>query len=181
MTKTEYREYLSSPHWQKLRKEFISGQTECNRCALPRWIVVLAYDQDLHAHHNSYARLGREQWEDLEALCRRCHELETFGRTSLAPVRTIPCVICKRPAYDVFPCGDPMCSACNTVENLHQVCQFVDPRNDWPLWKRILSTVTFAVGMDEILNELANIEIRQREARLRLELWEKEHPGEIPF
>jgi hypothetical protein len=82
-TKTEYREYISSDHWKRRRKDFLTHFPSCNRCRLNRTLALIAYDQDLHVHHRSYARVGAELDDDLEALCKRCHEVETFGRSNL--------------------------------------------------------------------------------------------------
>lgn len=83
MTKSEYRKYIQSEYWQQRRKQFLSGHFSCQRCKLPSWAAIVAYDQGLHVHHKNYLRLGCELEEDLEALCRRCHEVETFGNSAL--------------------------------------------------------------------------------------------------
>jgi hypothetical protein len=92
MTKTEYREYIASKEWRECRKIYLEtdGST-CNRCSLPRWLAIIAYDQDLHVHHISYARLGCELGKDLESLCRRCHEIETFGKSNLHKPQSFKC------------------------------------------------------------------------------------------
>src|SRR5271168_5540841 len=82
-TKSEYREYISSEEWQKRRKLFLVLHSVCNRCNLHRQLAIIAYDQDLNVHHRNYSRVGAELDTDLEALCRRCHELETFGTSKL--------------------------------------------------------------------------------------------------
>ena len=80
---------------------------------MPRWIAVVAYDQDLNVHHASYARLGCEVDADLEALCRRCHEIETFGESKLHRVATRPCVECENLIWGVYSAlDDGLCSAC---------------------------------------------------------------------
>lgn len=96
MTKDEYASYLQSEHWQKLRAEMFDSDSFCNHCEVPRWLAEIAYDQDLHLHHLNYASLGREQWEDLEILCRRCHEIETFGRSELRELKQAHCELCER-------------------------------------------------------------------------------------
>lgn len=101
MTKTEYAEYLQSPHWQEVRKEAIeSSNSICERCELPRWLAEIAYDQDLHVHHKSYRSRGKEQIEDLEVLCRRCHEVETFGRSELRAPKRAECEMCGDAHWD---------------------------------------------------------------------------------
>jgi len=101
MTKSEYSEYLASDHWKTLRLITLQNCPLCNRCALPRWLAEIAYDQDLHVHHLTYARLGHEDRDDLEVLCRRCHEIETFGRSSLSAVRSHPCDKCGDTMWDM--------------------------------------------------------------------------------
>src|SRR5713101_6765418 len=83
MTKSEYRAYISSEKWQQRRKEFLRGKDFCNRCGLEKGMAATAYDQGLHVHHRNYTRVGDELDQDLEAICRRCHEIETFGHSEL--------------------------------------------------------------------------------------------------
>lgn len=61
-----YEEYLKTPEWRKRRNAFLGRKGwHCERCGRK---------VDLQVHHRSYARLGSERDEDLEALCRDCHE-----------------------------------------------------------------------------------------------------------
>lgn len=64
-----YREYLRSPAWDKKRRKrlMIDGYA-CVRCGRK--------SRELHVHHKTYERLGRERMEDLETLCKRCHKRE---------------------------------------------------------------------------------------------------------
>lgn len=99
-TKTEYREYIASEKWQKRRKAYLSWANSCERCCLPRWLAIVAYDQDLHVHHKSYGSIGSEPDEDLEPLCRRCHEIETFGKSYLHRPKLYECEICQDETFD---------------------------------------------------------------------------------
>lgn len=101
MTKTEYRNYISSPQWQARRKEFLSWSNYCEACDLPRWLAIIVYDQDLHVHHMSYANIGHELDNDLASLCRRCHEIETFGGSSLRAPRKFKCQFCDEITFDL--------------------------------------------------------------------------------
>jgi 5-methylcytosine-specific restriction endonuclease McrA len=56
MTKTEYAETLKKERWQALRRRVIGASPFCHRCQIPRWLAVIAYDQDLHCHYRSYAK-----------------------------------------------------------------------------------------------------------------------------
>lgn len=67
MTKASYREYLQSPHWKK-----VSG--EARRRARYRCQECGARGVRLEVHHLSYKNLGDERPEELQALCRACHE-----------------------------------------------------------------------------------------------------------
>jgi hypothetical protein len=82
-TKSEYRGYIASPEWQSRRSKFLATHRYCCDCGIPRRWAVHFYDQDLHVHHESYAHVGAELDEDLRSLCRRCHEIKTFGHSSL--------------------------------------------------------------------------------------------------
>jgi hypothetical protein len=115
-TKTEYRDYIASEGWQQRRKAFLDQRTyeqcgilHCSRCRVPRWLAAIAYDQDVHVHHKNYQHLGHERAEDLEVLCRRCHEIETFGRSELRPIRAFICAGCGCEHFD--PHG-PKCESC---------------------------------------------------------------------
>jgi hypothetical protein len=108
-TKTEHAEYLQSDQWQQLRKRVIADYPFCERCTMPRWLAEIAYDQDLHVHHKTYRNRGKEKLEDLEVLCRRCHELETFGRSELREIKSATCSLCEKKHWDRR--GD-QCSYC---------------------------------------------------------------------
>jgi hypothetical protein len=100
MTKTEYAEYLQSDHWKELRKTVINDYPFCMRCTMPRWLAEIAYDKDLHVHHKNYRTRGNEKLDDLEVLCRRCHDLESSGRSELREVKAATCSICEKKHWD---------------------------------------------------------------------------------
>jgi hypothetical protein len=110
MTMTEYREYIASAGWQERRRQYLlrSG-TGCFRCEMPRWLVGIVYDQDLHVHHLSYANVGNEKDFDLESLCRRCHEIETFGRSELSEPRSATCELCGARHWNPY---SDFCAVC---------------------------------------------------------------------
>ena len=110
MTKDEYQLYIRSEHWLELRKTAIeSAEHRCQRCGLPRWVAGLLYSQDLNVHHRNYERLGSELPGDLEVLCRRCHEIETFGRSDFQRIKTATCLICGEAHFNVF---SDVCERC---------------------------------------------------------------------
>jgi 5-methylcytosine-specific restriction endonuclease McrA len=69
-----YVEYMASPEWFDRRDEWIA-QWRTRTGVAPFCLVCLtawhAESDDLH--HVTYARLGRELFADLMALCRPCH------------------------------------------------------------------------------------------------------------
>lgn len=82
LTIGEYGQYLSSPHWQALRKLKLERQRDelgyncCEECgARPQAAKKTA----LSVHHITYERLGEEPLEDLRIICRPCHD-EEHGR-----------------------------------------------------------------------------------------------------
>ena len=79
MTSTEYREYISSEQWRKRREAYLRSHDSCAICMMRREEHRELFDQDIHIHHISYARIGAELDSDLQALCRYHHEERTFG------------------------------------------------------------------------------------------------------
>ncbi len=69
---TWYQDYLLTPRWARVRRRMLQrAGFRCQQCR--------DYDRPirrvrLQVHHRSYTRLGQERWEDLEVLCRPCHE-----------------------------------------------------------------------------------------------------------
>jgi hypothetical protein len=61
-----YQEYLRTDHWLKVRDAAV-GRANF-RCALCN------SDVNLHVHHRTYERLGRELPGDLAVLCSACHD-----------------------------------------------------------------------------------------------------------
>lgn len=63
----EYHEYLKSIAWQIIRRLALARAHF--RC------VICNTDQNLHVHHRTYERFGKENIEDLTVLCEGCHKL----------------------------------------------------------------------------------------------------------
>jgi hypothetical protein len=72
-----YREYLRTPEWRE-KAEATYGRFD-HRCAFCN------SSGDLHAHHRTYDRRGRELPGDLTAVCPSCHAVLHEWR-ALAPV-----------------------------------------------------------------------------------------------
>jgi 5-methylcytosine-specific restriction endonuclease McrA len=65
--------YLSSEAWQRKRQQVFGTRLACcKRCGI--------FGVRLDLHHKTYARFGRERDEDLEILCRTCHDKEHASR-----------------------------------------------------------------------------------------------------
>lgn len=60
-----YEHYLRTAHWRSIRNRALKlAGYQCERCHVGR---------DLQVHHLTYDRLGAEQDDDLEVVCRGCH------------------------------------------------------------------------------------------------------------
>ena len=82
-----YFAYIESPAWQSKRQEaFRKYGRKCSVCGS---------EANLHVHHKTYVRLGRERLRDLQILCADCHAMEHPDKarmTSLdAELRSIIC------------------------------------------------------------------------------------------
>jgi hypothetical protein len=150
-TKTEYREYIASAEWQQRRKQFLVSHDRCAKCSMPRWLAAIAYDQDLHVHHLTYANVGREPDVDLQPLCRRCHDLETFGRSELTAPKSAKCKMCFEPHFDPY---SDLCVRCE-VPTVPEYAEECAGNIDWwapslngsnfpqpePLWRVVFAAV----------------------------------------
>ena len=78
-----YLEYLKSDKWKTLSDSCKKlADYMCNRCEST---------EKLHAHHKTYDRVGDERMEDLECLCKSCHENEhgkSLGRAVVKRITT---------------------------------------------------------------------------------------------
>ena len=60
-----YKKYLKSQEWKERRKEFLEESNyECEACG----------GTATQVHHLNYDCLGEEEREDIEVLCKSCHE-----------------------------------------------------------------------------------------------------------
>lgn len=166
MTKTEYAQYIASEEWQQQRKKVIADtRHRCERCELPRWVASLIYDQDLHVHHRNYQNLGNEQRDDLEVLCRRCHELETFGRSDFKAIKECRCTSCEEIHYDTY---SDYCPYCERLRRGHFYSWFFslecNPKY-WhgPVWQAMLRTLTLFLlyGYENVRQQAFEIIIGQ--------------------
>lgn len=77
----KYQAYLCSREWSVIR-ERVRKRSDgiCERC--------FTNEMD-HVHHLTYERKYKEEMEDLQAICKPCHEF-THGKSDSDPVRTRP-------------------------------------------------------------------------------------------
>lgn len=68
--KKDYKNYLLSEKWLLIRKEMIEkAEFKCNRCRAYK-------EKGLQVHHRTYDNFMSEKPEDLEVLCKPCHQKE---------------------------------------------------------------------------------------------------------
>lgn len=175
MTKTEYAEYLQSEDWQQRRKQaIIAAHHQCEQCNLPRWVAELVYDQDLNVHHRSYEHLGNEPPRDLEALCRRCHEIEKFGRSDLKKPKTAKCSSCGDEHFNTY---SDHCNFCEVVlsGHLHYGLHFKN-KDGKPWWPQL---IYYGIILDEIdpseLSNTASMAIPERDRYTQLRNRQRSH------
>ena len=141
MTKTEYAETLKGPRWQEMRKEVLHNTPYCTKCDLPRWLAAIAYDQDLHVHHVSYGNRGKSsEINDLTPLCRRCHDIETFGRSEFKEPKSAICGICRTKHWNPYEDRCPNCLAFTVgTEAAYAALQcFHEDFGPFPMWAATL-------------------------------------------
>ena len=74
----DYTDYLRSEAWRQKRWAALKrAHFTCARCGVAS---TTRSRVELHVHHLTYDRLGDEFLNDLEVLCKACHENE-HGRT----------------------------------------------------------------------------------------------------
>lgn len=65
--RVNYYEYINSDEWKQKRNDALErANNKCSECGS---------EHDLHVHHLTYKRLGRELPEDLQVLCADCHAI----------------------------------------------------------------------------------------------------------
>ncbi len=67
--KQEYAEYIRSAKWkQRARAALVRAKNKCERCGLSKW------SGRLEVHHRTYEHFKSEPPEDLEVVCKKCHD-----------------------------------------------------------------------------------------------------------
>lgn len=66
MHSREYTEHINSPEWADIRRDKLAESGyRCERCGAAGYLEV---------HHLTYDNLGNESPDDLEVLCKPCHD-----------------------------------------------------------------------------------------------------------
>ncbi len=79
-----YKEYCLSERWQKMRTHWFNWW-KC-RCAICN---EHQDDTTMDLHHRTYERIGKEEFQDLIPLCRRCHDLYHDNVPAEKPQRSL--------------------------------------------------------------------------------------------
>ena len=161
MTKKQYAAYLCSEHWKELRSRVLLFQSSCERCMIPRWLAGIVYDQDLHVHHKTYANLGHEVSADLEVLCRRCHDIETHGRSDLNALKSTNCGICDRVHWDLRA---DFCAFCNETCRTRFLSNLTDTQRNF-MNEEDFDNGSYFIQMMEILMDSVIFKRELRESR----------------
>ena len=67
-TKKNYAEYLNSSHWFNFKRAYYKKHKRiCSYCGSK---------VNIHLHHLTYKRIGKETFEDVVPLCKECHIAE---------------------------------------------------------------------------------------------------------
>jgi hypothetical protein len=74
------KEYYKSKHWRKFVKDILEPMdTECEICHGKRWKTNRKKEKKINRafciHHKHYRSLFNEKREDVNLMCRRCHNL----------------------------------------------------------------------------------------------------------
>lgn len=76
MDRHDYRhQYLKTERWRRFRDTILATRCNCERCGLHDDCSAFFYCQRLDIHHLTYQNLGNEKPEDVQVLCRACHEI----------------------------------------------------------------------------------------------------------
>ncbi len=88
-----YELYMRSEAWQRKRKQVLARSGErCERCGhVAPWLDV---------HHLRYANLSDEPIEDLQALCRPCHEAADAERRNAVNLRSDTAAVRQKTVRD---------------------------------------------------------------------------------
>lgn len=101
MNAAEYRDYLTSDHWRRTRRDALESRGHhCEACQSRHAI---------HVHHRSYARLHHERLDDLRVLCDHCHQLvHDTERQHRVPLAEATDLVTAATAVEAADDGEPI-------------------------------------------------------------------------
>ena len=79
--RAKYEKRIASAQWRNMRRDF--GKLRGERCEHCRRAT-----KPLFLHHKTYERLGSERPDDLELLCKSCHDVADRERALRGKVRS---------------------------------------------------------------------------------------------
>lgn len=62
-----YSAYLKSKHWRLFKKTFRASKYHYGKC------FICSKEKNIHLHHLTYERIGKEKLTDVVELCKGCH------------------------------------------------------------------------------------------------------------
>lgn len=79
-----YRDYISSQEWRRFREGYFKRHphARCSQCGRGNTEHRNTFGTRLHLHHLNYRNLGCEQDDDIEPICKVCHDAEHSGESS---------------------------------------------------------------------------------------------------
>ena len=111
----KYNQYLLTDKWRAIADECKSlANHTCNRCGS---------NKSLQAHHKTYDNVYNEVQEDLECLCRMCHE-DHHESTSIKKLNKRICVM------DLFTIQSKICKSSKDIEMFRDLLLAVDKTNE---------------------------------------------------
>lgn len=120
----DYQKYLRSKHWKKTRKKKLKeAGSVCERCRR---------DKATQVHHLHYGSLHREKMEDLQVVCRPCHE-------KIHNVETTPAI--QTLGFNCLLCPSKTCEVLHGPNYIYRVClgcgnQTKKPKRKWKSTKQ---------------------------------------------
>ena len=80
-----YEDYMSSREWRRYREGYWKRNPHelCQRCGMSNYEHRIKFGTRLHLNHKDYRTLGCEADEDLEPICKACHDQEHSGDSNV--------------------------------------------------------------------------------------------------
>jgi len=121
-----YKKYLQTEEWKaKANACKKLADYKCSKCD---------NTSNLHAHHNTYERVGEELQEDLECLCSECHAKEhnrdLFSASSNRYNIPIKNITSRINAMDLFNVMEQVCKSSKDIIITNKLTEKVSKENE---------------------------------------------------